>query len=307
MSTVMPARACVSSSPSPLKILLTRSRRMTGRMGIGRHVLGRRLTVALPPPRLHADTLDEAEAVSDGGSKLRSCGRSTWRPCRRLAWAACVFPRRPIATRPARLVHCTPHWTPALPSSTPRPRTAGTPTTPVTTNGSSRPHWRHGTAIEASRARPANAALHERAGARRVETPRSSPRSAITGRTRVPRGRRSCRSRSAFDSPVANNGPSYEVPRSGDSSTGDAATASTRCRITSAFRRSLLSVHSARLEHPVGDGRADEIGELVFGDENHARVRMARRGPDSNSSGGTFPRFLRNTLVRWTIASCSSA
>src|SRR2546427_12888195 len=39
--------------------------------------------------------------------------------------------------------------------------------------------------------------------------------------------------------------------------------------------------HSARLEHAVGGRRADELGELAFGDEDHDRVRAARHGPDS--------------------------
>ena len=43
--------------------------------------------------------------------------------------------------------------------------------------------------------------------------------------------------------------------------------------------------HAARLEHAVGGGRADEIGQLAFGDEDHDRVRMARHAPDSIAIG----------------------
>ena len=34
--------------------------------------------------------------------------------------------------------------------------------------------------------------------------------------------------------------------------------------------------HATRLEHPAGSGRADEIGELAFGDEDHDRLPGAR-------------------------------
>ena len=39
---------------------------------------------------------------------------------------------------------------------------------------------------------------------------------------------------------------------------------------------------SACLEHSVGGGRADEIDQLAFGDEDHHRVRVVRHLSDSS-------------------------
>lgn len=42
-----------------------------------------------------------------------------------------------------------------------------------------------------------------------------------------------------------------------------------------------LGDHAARLEDPAWSGRADEIGEVAFPDEDHDRVRVTRHVRDS--------------------------